>query len=265
MKASKTQLIALFVLLLVLLAYIFFTYMLKPLKEEAEEAENQVDISDLVVRNMYIETLSYEKTMEEMKETSSSIRRAAGDFYSNEKQQTWLDTMNTWITESGIQFESIESADFKPVEYYSPEDIEAAMADNADILSDITLEELLILFTVSDSAPTEDSIVLKEMDIEMICSGTYEQVLTFMDSVAANNKHIVARNMELERNFSIEDPDLVRFDVTLGFVNLYNVEYFSSIANVPEYPTNFVMPEDFVNYEYRDTSFLDAFKALLSL
>lgn len=237
MKTSEKEIKLLLVLLVIILAYAFYSFLLKPQIQLASELKANVAEEDMLVRNMYVSTLSYAETAEEVRETNDKILKRIFKFYTSEEQEVFLKQIEKWLSETGMTYTSITSQE--PARY---------------ILSYVSEDEIAITEEANrePDAPA-DSMPVRWSSISIEADGKYYSAMRFLSAMANFKKDTIAYEMNIEaESESLAKKSLnpdVKMKISLYFLNLTG----SSRYKIPEMPSDFLMPADFVSGAYRET------------
>lgn len=296
MKTSEKEVKLLIVLLVIMAGYAFYSFLLKPQMQLVSELQANVAAEDTIVRNMYIRTLTYPEDVKTIQTTSEDILENISNFYTSEQQEVFLNQIDQWLADTGLTYASITSQE--PTRYilsYVNEDETSAAPDSAEEVADQTADgqnstdsdraDYEITMTTEanrDPNAPEDRMPVLWSSISIEADGKYSNAMRFLDVLTEFEKDTIAYEMTLEAapeslSAKSQDPD-VKLKISLYFLNLTNPSLCNfetselndskDLYQIPEMPSTFVMPPDFISGAYREpfsfAQIVDVFRSLVS-
>lgn len=283
MKSSEKEIKLLLFLVAFLFIYAFYSFLLKPKMESVDALKNSVEQEDMLVRQMYNNTLNYSTNIDKINSLNDYILENSVYFYTSEEQEDLINQIDEWITESELKYDGItfDLPHYYNLAYLNPEDeteiekpqIENSNEENSEDVKEVPYE--IILKPAEKGEDIETPVLWSPVSIS--ANGKYSNVMEFLDKLDKFKKDTVAYEMNIDISpESITegeaDPD-VNFSINFYFMNLTG-ENLKNIKNgsgglyqIPEMPADFVMPKDFVSGNYKNMFSLDrlgySFKEML--
>lgn len=251
-KSTNKEIWILVILLAILAVYGFYTVLLSPKINEATELKLQVETEDTTVRGMYNSVLQYETDAETVRESHAQAKTLTDRFYVRSNQETYLNALNQMLTGCSITFETIEASEHDVMDlsadgyrctspYMAYIDTETVEADDISTLLQ-SLEDVEI--------PDID-----EMLIRVEATGSYQGIQQLVQVMSEASPYITCDtwNLEMisESEVVTEENPQVRVKMDFRFVRITDIPCLDVEESVPELPTDFVMPMEFVSGDYK--------------
>ena len=278
MKELKKYVKWLYLAGLVFVVYSFYTGVLAPLIMQNNQLKQDINIKDAEVQTLYTSTLNYGRNLNTLKNVAKTSQELLEQFYADDFQEEYIETINQWLKDSNMAFYEIESA----------ESVELT-ADWATY----GIEDPSIVPVVKDEEEQveqeRESLEIERESLENFAgqgilvdmTGTYEDVQKFMEYIQKSHKNVVSNEIELERvttfvtlngtsitddktlNYWLDnqgmpadmppiDPDeYVNVACLLNFVSLDSpmIDYLDFDSYIVE---DYEVPESFINGEYKN-------------
>lgn len=250
MKTTNREIKILLALLAIILGYSFFHFLLMPKVSQIDELETRISSDDMIVRNMYNSILRYDTDVRTVRKFQKQAGEHIGNYYVREVQETYLDLIGELLISSGLELASLTATEN---EIYHPDMTGYETEDPYTIFNSLTgaAEDT----SAAGEEPIEQPPEVELMAIQVDAVGTYAGAMRMLERLAKYEKFIVCNVLKIEmseESISNREPDpVVRLSLELEFISFADPGSLNVSGKIPELPSGFIMPVDFVSGEYR--------------
>lgn len=269
MKKNDNEIKLLIFLVVFIVFYGFYTFLLKPKIDSTAILKEQVDQEDLIVREMFNNTLRYDENVKKINSVSEYILENSKSYYVSAEQEDLIDQIEQWLNDSDLKYESIK---FEEPCYYNLkyvkedgteiDDIQSIISEQTDKDQEISRRDYDIVLENSGEGTNGEEIDLDPVlwhTVTISAVGKKSAVKKFLNELSAFDKKTISSEFSFEVTpesivENVEDAES-KIDITINFLNLTNIDLSKNNGNkifdIPEMPTDFVMPENFSSGAYK--------------
>lgn len=195
MKLTNREKVLLIVLAVVIFLSSIYNFLITPAFLKIKNLNKQLEITEEKVNLLKKELNLYNKLTEEYNSIRNNIMLTNKSYYTDIIQEKiiilikdFIDKSN--ITVSDINFEDLELADIK----------ESNIDDSEKSVLDMIIEKYTKETVIEKEEKKEEKINTDKMSLTLDFSGTYNQLLAFINLVENNDKRIIIKNIEISKN-----------------------------------------------------------------
>ncbi len=265
-KNQMTEVLVLALLGVILIAFAGYNYLIKPLNEKTATLEQQVQTKETNLRVLNAATLSYDANLEKLKGYANGLEECKKYFFSNEKQEVYLEHFNTNMREHYMTLSSLNSneSELRPAAVCSSSGaanrIRTALAKDPLLTDDKNVVDVVGFNTyynklTESKGKMESNIYMTSFSLAL--SGRFDNVMNFLDGMLDHDKNIIINNLTLDITdneiLSAEDNPFVTAQVEVLFLMVPAIDSICSVE-VPEPLPPYVFPIDIESGSYKRSS-----------